>query len=437
MPKDAALTVTYSPRDLKYFDDHDLRGELTRVYDLCHGCRLCLHLCPSFPTLFNFIDKRDGDVEGMSRAEQDQVVDECYQCKLCYVKCPYIPPHEWELDFPRLMMRAKAVRKVSHEQSLPERISDTILGNTDLIGIVSVPLAPLVNRTLAVDSTYARSVMQATLGIASTRVLPPYAKTRFSTWFNRRQRTFVKNRRYSVAIYPTCFVEYMDPEIGKATVEVYERNGISCSLPTGAKCCGAPWLHSGEVEKFVRIAKANVKALLPEVRAKRSIVIAQPTCAYVVKRDYPLYLGTQDATDVSQATYDTSEFLMKRYREDKESFDLDFKGEIPSDITYHAPCHLQAQNIGLKSRDVLKLTGAKITVVTKCSGIDGMWGYRAKNYQLSKKVAQGLTKAIEKAPKGVLVGDCHLANYGITEELSEAVSHPMVIMNKAYGSADK
>ena len=427
------MTVTYNPSDPEYLLESDMRSEMSRVFDLCHGCRLCLHLCPSFPTMFDAIDSHDGAVEKMTRSETDQVVDECYQCKLCYLKCPYVPPHEWQLDFPRLMMRAKAVAKSNGSQGLVERLSDEVLGRTDLIGLASVSFSGLANRMISRDSKLSRAAMQATVGIASERLLPPYAKVRFSTWFSRRPRPFVKNRRGAVAVFPTCFIEYMDPEIGKATVEVYEHNGVSCSLPSGAKCCGAPWLHSGEIEKFKGAASANVKVLSAEVGAGRSIVVAQPTCAYVIKKDYPLYLGTEEAAKVAGATYDTSEYLMNMYKHDKDSLAKDFAGEVPESVIYHAPCHLQAQNIGFKSRDLIKLTGAKVSVVTKCSGIDGTWGYRAKNYQLAKKVAQRLTKAIEAVPAGELVGDCHLANYSINEETNKVVSHPMVVMARAYG----
>ncbi len=427
------MTVTYNPADAKYFDEFDFRQELTRVYDLCHGCRLCLQLCPSFPTLFNHIDSHDGNVEALTRTEQDQVVDECYQCKLCYVKCPYVPPHEWQLDFPRLMLRAKTIRKREGGASLPERLSDEVMGRTDLIGAASVVLSPVANKMIDVANKASRKGMEATLGIASQRVLPPYARMRFSTWFKRRERPFVRNRRASVALFPTCNVEYMAPEIGKATVVVYEHNGVSCSLPSGAKCCGAPWLHAGEVDKFKEAAAHNVKVLAAEVRAGRQVVVPQPTCAYVIKRDYPLYLGTQAAEEVAAATFDTSEYLFNLYRADKAAFSTDFPGEVPSEIVYHAPCHLQAQNVGLKSRDLMKLTGAKVSVVAKCSGIDGTWGYRAKNYQLAKTVAGGLAKALGKNPDAHLAGDCHLANTAITEETSRPVDHPMVTMARAYG----
>jgi Fe-S oxidoreductase len=307
------------------------------------------------------------------------------------------------------------------------------MGRTDLIGTASVMLSPVANKMIDVANSSSRKAMEATLAVASQRVLPPYARTRFSTWFKRRQRPFVRNRRASVALFATCNVEYMAPEIGKAAVAVYEHNGVSCSLPTGARCCGAPWLHAGDVDKFKQAAAHNVKVLAAEVRAGRQIVVPQPTCAYVIKKDYPLYLGTRAAEEVAAATYDTSEYLFNLYRSDKGAFATDFQGEVPAEIVYHAPCHLQAQNVGLKSRDLMKLTGAKVSVVAKCSGIDGTWGYRAKNYRLAKTVSNGLAKALDKRPAAQLTGDCHLANTAITEETSRRVDHPMVTMARAYG----
>ena len=163
------MTTTYDPRHPAYYDDGDLREEMTRVYDLCHGCRLCWNLCPSFLSLFDMIDAKDGFVEGLTPAEQDRVVDECYQCKLCYVKCPYVPPHEWQLDFPRLMMRADALERKQHGFA-PEV---QFFGRTDLLGKVSTTLAPLVNRASGTPGSLPRRVMEKTVGIASQRVLPP------------------------------------------------------------------------------------------------------------------------------------------------------------------------------------------------------------------------------------------------------------------------
>lgn len=431
------MTVTYDPKHPQYFDEGDLREELTRVYDLCHGCRLCWNLCTSFPTLFAFIDNHDDqDAAKLTTAEQDQVVDECFQCKICYVKCPYIPPHEWQLDFPRLMLRAAAVKK--KHASVRVRITDNAIGRTGLSGMVGSMTSPLANKVMGTPGTGVRKVMEKVTGISAERVLPPYARQRFTTWFKKRATTRIEKRRGSVAIFPTCLVEYQATGVGKATVQVYERNGIECTVADNAKCCGAPFLHEGDFDNFTTYAEKNVKVLADQVRQGRDIVVPQPTCGYVLKNDYFDHLGDSDDTRlVKEHTYDVAEYLMKVHKDDKAAggagLDADFTGEVPETITYHVPCHLQAQNIGLKSRDLMKLTGTKIQLANQCSGIDGMWGYRAENQELQQKVIQGLKKTIEQQDAPLVVGDCHLANGGIDDATGRTPIHPMQFVARAYG----
>ncbi len=436
------MTATYDPTDRSYFDPAALREELDRVFDLCHGCRLCFNLCPSFPTLFDFIDDHDGEVAALSDAERDQVVDECYQCKLCYVKCPYVPPHEWELDFPRLMSRVHAVRQ-KQGVGVKGRLTDQFLARTDAMGKVSVLAAPVVNRATGTPGSWTRRLMEKTVGMASERLLPPYARQRFTTWFTRRRSPKAGGGTAgSVTVFPTCFVEYMEPSVGRAVVDVYEHNGVACSLPEGTKCCGAPWLHSGNVGEFTKAAKRNVAALAAEVRAGRDVIVAQPTCAYVLKRDYPIYAKGPDADLVAAHTFDPAEYLMRRHRTEEDSFTLrqDFPGRdeggVPDEVTYHVACHLQAQNAGLRSRDLLKLAGVKCSLVQRCSGIDGTWGYRAENYDLARKVAAPMAREIEAAGHDVVCGDCHLANGAILQETGTRPVHPMELMAQAYGVHD-
>ena len=426
------MTVTYDPSHPAYFDEADLRNELTRVYDLCHGCRLCWNLCPSFPTLFDYVDAHDGDPHKLSKAEQDQVVDECYQCKLCYVKCPYIPPHEWALDFPRLMLRAAAVKKRS--ASIRTRVTDNALGRTDLSGMAGVVAAPVMNKVMGAPNSSPRKLMQKVTGIAADRVLPLYARQRFTTWFRKRMKPSLTKQQGKVSLFPTCLVEYQATSVGKATVKVYERNGIECSVADGLKCCGAPFLHEGDFDNFRKYAEKNVRILADEVRAGRDIVVPQPTCGYVLKNDYFDHLGDGDDTLlVKEHTYDVAEYLIKVHKAEGTELDTNFTGTIPESVTYHVPCHLQAQNIGLKSRDLMKLTGTKIQLANQCSGIDGMWGYRAENQELQKKVIQPLVRTIEQQDAPVIVGDCHLANGGINDATGRQPIHPMELIAKAYG----
>ena len=436
------MTTTYDPFHPQYFVDADLREEMTRVYDLCHGCRLCFKFCPSFPSLFSFIDQHDDqDAARLTRGEQDQVVDECFQCKLCYVNCPYTPgQHEWALDFPRLMMRADQVRFRDEKRSVHTKLTDAALSKTDLVGKVSTLAAPLANLAIRTPGSGVRKVIEKTVGIANERVLPPYARQRFSTWFRKRGGSkLAREKQAQVALFPTCLVEYQNVGVGHDTVKVLEHNGIECSLPKGMQCCGAPALHQGDVETFRKLARNNIGVLASAVReAERNghdlpIIVTQPTCGYVLKKDYVGYIGGADAELVASKTRDVSEYVWQIHKGEDSELDCDFPGIVPATTTYHAPCHLRAQNIGLKSRDILKLTGTQVTVVAECSAIDGTWGLRAENFEMSRGVAAKMANAIKKADTEALAGDCSLANGGIVLETGRQPVHPIQQFARAYG----
>ncbi len=433
------MTTTYDPKDPVYFDEADVREELTRVYDLCHGCRLCFKFCTSFPTLFEMIDQHDDQDAGrLTPAQQDQVVDECFQCKLCYINCPYIPElHEWNLDFPRLMLRADAMQHANGIKSARDKATTQMMGRTDLLGTLATSTGPIANRIVnAQPESGIRKAVAKVTGVSPVRLLPPYAKQRFSTWFKKRPKINLSKAQGKVTVFPTCLVEYQETDIGKDLVKVYERNGIECNN-TDAGCCGAPWLHSGNVKEFTKIAEKNIKTLAAEVRAGTDIVVPQPTCSYIIKKDYLDYVADPalhaDAELVAGHTYDAAEYLMKVHKGDDTSLDTEFHGETVESITYHTPCHLRAQNIGFKSRDLMKLTGAKVKLVQQCSGVDGMWGFRAGNEDISVPIAKKLGDQIDKAGGDVVAGDCHLANTAIIEQTGRTPQHPLQVMARAYG----
>ncbi len=430
------MTTTYDPKHPLYLDEADVRNELTRVFDLCHGCRLCFKYCTSFPTLFEMVDQHDDQDAGrLTPAQQDQVIDECFQCKLCYVNCPYIPElHEWALDFPRLMLRADAMRHATGQVSLRGKATNAVMGRTDLMGKAASMTAPLANKAIgAAPGSLVRKAMEKVTGVSSVRLLPPYARQRFTTWFKQRPKVSLSKRQGKVAVFPTCLVEYQAPGIGQDLVKVYERNGVECSLTDTTECCGAPWLHSGDMEQFTKVARKNVAALASSVRKGNDIVVPQPTCGYVLKKDYVDYVGGEDAKLVAEHTYDAAEYLMKLHKGEDTTLDTEFPGTVPATVTYHTPCHLKAQNIGLKSRDLIKLTGAKVKLAQQCSGIDGMWGLRAENVEISVPIARKLADEIRKADSEVVAGDCHLANTAITEQTGATPVHPLQLLARAYG----
>jgi glycerol-3-phosphate dehydrogenase subunit C len=419
----------YDPLDPSYLDPQTARDERDRTFHICSDCRICVKLCPSFKSLFRMVDERGGnEVAGeLSAAEHQQVVDECYQCKLCYVICPYTPDQqqEWVIDFPRLMLRTLAIRQ---NVGKVDR-SAALLARTDLQGKVATTFAPVVNRVNRIG--FVRSAIEKTAGISKVRMLPTYARERFSRWFGRRNRITHGGPRGTVALFPTCLVEYQEPAIGKALVGVYEHNGFACELPPGQVCCGMPWLDAGNVDKFREHAQRNVAALLPAVEAGQPIVVPQPTCAYVIKNEYPDFLGTDAARRVAENTYDASEYLMARHRE--QPLDTEFSGMTYATITWQAACHYRAQHIGPKSRDLMALTGAKVQMVERCSAIDGTWGLRAENVEMAKRVARPLMDAVSKSQAELIAGDCHLANTAIHEETGRRPVHPLQVLARAYG----
>src|SRR5512134_472805 len=161
----------------EYYDEEHLFKELERVYDICHGCRRCVSLCTSFPTLFDLVDNSETlEVDGVKKEDYWKVVDQCYLCDLCYMtKCPYVPPHQWNVDFPHLMLRAKAVKFRKGEV----RFRDKLLSSTDALGkLAAIPVVAQTVNALNANGA-ARSAMEKVLGVHHEWRLATYAPSRF------------------------------------------------------------------------------------------------------------------------------------------------------------------------------------------------------------------------------------------------------------------
>ncbi len=411
----------------EFWDPTKVDAELRRVYDICAGCRRCVGLCPSFRVMFDRIDAPavDGDVEKLPAADVKEVVDLCYQCKLCYNHCPYTPPHRWQIDFPRLMLRARA----AEARQKGVRFQDRMLGNTELVGRLGSLTAPLSN--WASELAVHRVFMQAVAGIHKDRNLPRFHRETFTKWFGRRKPAPAPSAAAPrVALFATCTVEYNEPAIGRAAVRVLERNGVDVALPA-QRCCGMPYLDGGAVDEARALIRDNVRSLAAAAREGREIVALGPTCGYMLKQEYPWLDGSEDARLVASKTRDVFEFLARLQAEGR--LDTNF-AKPAGTIAYHVSCHLRAQNIGHKSADVLRaIPGTDVTVIEKCSAVDGTWGFKKEYYELSLKVAKPLFDAIGAAGARRTATDCPLAALQIRQGTGTAPSHPIQILAEAYG----
>lgn len=438
------MSTTYHPHHDLYRDEADVRGEMARAFDVCQSCRQCVDLCSSFPTLFQMLDGFDDSAAGnMTPAQQDRVVDACFQCTLCSVGCPNGSSTEANVDFPRLMLRATAMRLESGGKPMRTKVAAQLLGRADLVGKLNSRTAWLSNKVAAAPpGSWLRKLTARVTGVSANHQFPSYASERFTTWFAHRPRITMQKKQAAVTVFPTCLVEYQATEVGKDLVKVYERNGIECSV-SEERCCGAPWLHAGDIDRFAKIAEQNVATLASEIRAGTSIVVPQPTCSSVIKHQYRDSVSESaqaDAELVAAHTYDASEYLMMLHQGDDYVLDTDFAGSVPDAIIYHAPSHLRPKEMGLKSRDLMRLTGAHISVIQQSSGIESLWGYRADNDAISLEAGQRLAELVRRQSDrqpGVVAGDCHLANTVIAERADITSVHPIQIIARAYGIPDE
>lgn len=418
--------MSFDPESKAFWDESQVEGELKRVFDICNGCRRCFNLCPSFNDLFERLDQDsiEGDAEKLNAADLKSVTDLCYQCKLCFNHCPYTPPHRWEIDFPRLMLRSKAVQVKRGGQLLQDRF----LGQVDAIGQLGSLFAPLMNRLNR--NRLNRWLLEKFVGIHRHRILPTYAAPTFRQWYDKRPAPRMSTGGKKVALFYTCSVNFNEPEIGKACVRVLERNGVEVQCPE-QKCCGMPFLDGGDLESTKKNARTNVDALHTLVRRGYDIVAPGPTCSYMLKHEYPWLLKSDAAKAVAAKTFDVCEYLMLLYGEGK--LDLQFVRGAGR-VVYQMPCHLRAQNIGYKSRDLMQLIpDTSVHVIEKCAAIDGTWGLKRQYFDLSLKVAKPLLEEIRGGKPERIVSDCSLAGLQIQQAAGETPLHPIQILQMAYG----
>jgi glycerol-3-phosphate dehydrogenase subunit C len=418
--------LTYNSTEPKYWNRAGLDKEVARVFDICHGCRLCFNLCPSFPALFDAIDRNDGDVLALSAAEKKNVVDLCYGCKLCEVKCPYTPRdgHEFQLDFPRLMLRAKAL----DARDVGVKLRERVLGHPDQLGKLGGLSPRLAN--WGCHRKFQRMIMEKILGIHRDKLLPDFAAETFDKWLERNPLPAAPARPAAkVALFPTCFVNYYNPEPGKAAVEVFAKNGCAIKCP-GQNCCGMPALDSGDIEFARREARANVQSMLPLVREGYKIAVINPTCSLTMRKEYLNLLAGEEVREFAAAVVDLHELLNELRRAGK--FNTDFQS-TPGTIAYHVPCHLKAQGIGLRSRDLMRqIPGAEVTTVDACSAHDGTWAMKKEFFALSMKWGQKAFDGMREADAQVMATDCPLAAVQIEQATGVHPIHPIEVLARAY-----
>ena len=418
----------------EFWDSDALYSELERVYDICHGCRRCVSLCDSFPTLFDLVDESDTlEVDGVAKDDYYDVVDQCYMCDLCYMtKCPYVPPHEWNIDFPHLMLRAKAQRFKAEGASL----RDKVMTSTDAVGkLMTIPVVDVTANAFNNNALF-RNALESTFDIHKEAPLPRYHSKTLRRQFrnNPVEPRAVGETTGKVALYATCYGNYNNPHLGEDFVSVYEHNGIQIDLVPKEACCGMPKYELGDLQAVQALKEQNIPVLSKLVDEGYDLIAPVPSCVLMYKQELPLmYPDDEDVQKVKAAFFDPFEYLFLRHKEG--ALKTEFKDEL-GDISYQVACHLRVQNIGIKTRDILNLIpGTEVHAIERCSGHDGTYAVKKETREKSLKIARPVVRQVEQKEPDYLSSDCPMAAVHI-ENLTDKVEtaqHPMSLLRKAYG----
>lgn len=425
-------------QDESFYDEAHLESELVRVFDICHGCRRCFNLCDSFPKLFDLIDESEHeDVEHLSRDQLDSVVDECTLCDMCFLtKCPYVPPHEFDLDFPHLMLRARAIEHRKGETSFADRE----LAKTDRNGALGSFAAGLANAATR-EGSAARGLMQTMLGIDKNAYLPEFADVPLVTKSTGRipaPNADAPGFGRKVVLYASCYGNFNDQTPGEAAIKLLAHNGVEVRVEH-PHCCGMPKFENGDLAAVAQSAEAVSAYFAPLIEQGFDVVPLTTSCALMLKSEWPLLLPENEAVKtLARATYDLSEIVVDIAKKQG----LMPIEAMPSAIAVHFACHARAQNMGAKAVEMLKLIPeARPQVVERCSGHGGKWGIFKENFETAIKVGKPAARAIAKLNPDYVVSECPLAGPHLKQvlaatgsaEIPERIGHPIEVMAKAYG----
>jgi len=413
-------------QDEDFYNEQSLNQELERVFDICHGCRRCVSLCKSFPTLFDLVDESETfEVDSVDKADYKKVVDQCYLCDLCYMtKCPYVPPHEWNVDFPHLMLRAKAIQFKKGET----KYSHKVLTSPKQVGsVASKPVISSIVNWFNSNKTI-RKITENIMGVHVDAVVPKYHSKTLT-------KLFVEDNtvsKFKVAIFGTCYGEYNDPKSVIDLVDVLRHNNVEVKLIKNTQCCGMPKMELGDLETVVEYANENISPLKKLVEDGYKLIAPIPSCVLMFKNELPMIISdNEDIKLISQAFFDPFEYLS--FLNDSAQFDTNFSA-IDKEVLYQMACHQRVQNIGSHTKKILGLIpDLDVNIAERCSGHDGTYGVRKETHTYAVTIGKPVVKKITDNTD-LVVSDCVMAGNHIAHIATQNIEaiHPITLVKMAY-----
>jgi glycerol-3-phosphate dehydrogenase subunit C len=432
-------------RSEDFYDEAKLDAEMRRVFDICHTCRRCFNLCDSFPKLFDLVDEsKSGELDTVASKDFAPVVDACTLCDMCFLtKCPYVPPHEFNIDFPHLMLRYRAVEAKKNGVSFADRT----LAETDRNGRIATKISGLANWATSLKNKFTRGLASRFFGINPQAALPPFASETLEAYAEKSLASpaaAAPAPGRKAVLYATCYGDFNETSIGKSALAVLTKNGVATKV-VNPGCCGMPKLEQGLIGDVAESAKTIAKAFAPYVAEGYTIVAPVPSCALMLKFEWPLILPEdEDVKRLSAATRDLSEYIVDIAQKEGLAEGLQ---PVDGGVAFHVSCHSRAQNIGQKGAELLRLVpGMDLSVIERCSGHGGAWGCKGEHFDIALKVGKPVARQVASSGKKYVVSECPLAGTHIEQGVErvaepgapqpERLAHPIELLARAYGVAE-
>ena len=424
-------------KDEAWYDEAALEAELRRVFDICHGCRRCFNLCDSFPILFDAVDESPNEeVDDLSTGQLKAVVDACTLCDMCFMtKCPYVPPHSFDLDFPHLMLRHRAVENRKGETPLADRELAKMTRN----GKLGTSMSGLANWATREGNSLTRPAMEMVAGIDRKAHLPPFMKEPLVDQSaskipqpNPDGPAFGRK----VAIYAGCHDNFNDGTPGEAAIKVFAHQGLEVRVEY-PDCCGMPKFENGDLPAVASQAQKISAYFAPLIEDGWDVVPLTASCALMLKFEWPLIEPENEQVKLlAQHSFDVSEYVV-RLAKDVGLAPIE---EMDKSIAVHFACHSRAQNMGPKAMEMLRLIPeAKPQLTERCSGHGGKWGIFKENFETALKLGKTAGRNLVKGDPDIIVSECPLAGPHLRQVIEAngdipppRIGHPIEVMAQAY-----
>lgn len=419
----------YRWKDTKSFFD---REEIRREIEKCHGCGTCRSYCPIYlelkdeksssrakSNIMRGIISGELNIDKLTSKQIKEIMDHCINCKQCLTKCPT------GVNVPLLCQMARTY----HVEKKGQTLQNLVLGNSELLAKMGSLTAPLSNEILKLYPL--RRILEMTVGIDRRRRFPEFQRDTFPKIVKEQQLKGLKK----VAYFTGCFARFNDPKgIGNAVLKVMEKNGYEVIVPK-IKCCGIARISSGSGNTQKQNAQYNVNNLLSLIRKGYPVISSCSSCTLALQIEYPELLESKEAVEVAENTFDIHVFLYSLYKDGR--FNCNF-GEMPMTVTYHNPCHLEAQGITKEPLELIKLVpGVEVKEIKdSCCGIAGTFGMKSQNFDLSMMIGKRLFDEIKKVRVEKVITSCGACKMQIEQGTEIEVIHPLHILKRAYDRAD-